>query len=501
MHPSGPSADFATPELFGLVQAMAGLGVWQWEVATNVVTWSDELYRIYGLSPGEFGASFQGYLERVHPDDRDRIRTTVENALTEGHRFAFDERVVRPDGRVRVLESVGTVLRDEQGNPVRMIGACMDVTERRALRQRVAQQERLSAIGTLAAGVAHEINNPLLYVRAGLEHLQRVLSNHDDPELPGVLGDMLEGVHHMAKVVKDLRAHHTPAAAREAVPMPLAAAVQQTVDLVDHDLRHRARLEVHLDPTVEVHASPDQLHQIVLNLLTNALQAIEAGHADENLVRVTVQRDGDEAVLTITDTGTGIPAAHASRLFDPFFTTKPVGHGTGLGLFVTHRDVRALGGTIHLEPASRGTRAMVRLPVARPSHHTSEPGEDAPPRGGVLLIDDDALVCRAIVRMLEGETVHVASSAREGLSFLAAGALPDVILCDLMMPDGHGPDVYRTIARRWPNLEGRVRFITGGVFAPEIEAFAQRHATRILHKPFSREHLLQTIAEARGTEE
>jgi len=492
MQDHDPGAEFGTSQLLRIVQELAGLGVWSWEVRTNEVTWSDQLYRIHGLEPGELDASFEGWLERVHPGDRDRVRRAAERALRERSTFRIDERIVRPDGSIRVIESHGTVLCDDEGSPLRMVGASRDVTDERALQARLAHQERLSTIGTLAAGVANELNNPLFYVRASLEHLRDALGEIASFEVNELLLDMIEGVDRMSRVIEDLQ---VPAGRSRGPggPVGVASVVEAAINMVSHDLRHRARVERDLDHEVHVRADEFQLRQILISLLANAALAIPTGRAYENTVRVEVARQQHEAVITVTDTGAPTPDPLQGLAYSSDGPIQPRGHGA----FATHGMVVRLGGSLTIDTLPRGTRATVRLPAAPAPEALPSASPSPRPAAGrrcVLVVDDDLHVGGAFSRLLDGHQVIVVGSAGEALDTLASGLRPDLLICDLMMPDGLGSELFAKIEARWPELAPRVRFVTGGAFAPEIRAFAEANAHLTLRKPFTRRQLLDLLA-------
>jgi len=479
----------STASVLALVEKLASLGVWQWHVAEDRVEWSDALYAIYGLPPDGFAASFEGYLDRVHPEDRAHVEAAVRAALESGERFAFEERIVRPSGEIRVLESAGEVVRDDAGRPLRMVGACMDVTDRRALQKELGVRERLAAIGTLAAGVAHELNNPLHYVLAAVDRIEGT-----EADVP-LLADVTTGLERMRHIVRDLGAYARPAAPGSA-PVCLAEIVRGAVSMAGHELRHRASLRLALDDDVHVDAAGGRLGQVVLNLLTNAAHALPVGHATEHEIRVSVSGTASQAELLVDDTGAGIPDGLEQRVFDPFFTTRPIGEGIGLGLFLTRRIVTALGGTISVTPRTDGgTRARVLLPrVASPERAADSEKPMEPRRRRVLLIDDDALVGRALRRMLrDHDTVYV-SSAADALALLEDDRAFDLILCDLMMPEGMGHALHADVVARWPELDARMVFMTGGASTEAAAAFAARERARVLDKPFSRDRLLEILA-------
>jgi len=239
----------------------------------------------------------------------------------------------------------------------------------RAARTRLATADRMAALGTLAAGIAHEINNPLTYVIANLQTLADRLPTSSDEtvrDLSEIVGEALQGAERIRRLVKEVQlvapGQHAERLANIALREPLRAALA----LTENQIKHRARLVCDLQPDLYVRGDHDRIEQLFVNLLLNAVQAIPEGRAHENEIRVDVSAlpGRGAAVVRIEDTGTGIPLEVQERVFQPFFTTKPVGQGTGLGLSICRGIVTALGGEISFEsePAS-GTTFRVVLPT------------------------------------------------------------------------------------------------------------------------------------------
>jgi signal transduction histidine kinase len=275
----------------------------------------------------------------------------------------------------------GEPFRDRAGVPVRVAGTAMDVTdrkrvedERRRVEARLQVSERLASVGTLAAGVAHEINNPLCFILANLQYLAEHVAgaSRDAPvpsELEAAVAESLAGAARIRSIVSDLRQYADGRAARPG-PVDVGEVIDFCLRIADARVRERARLRREIAPLPPVQGDRAQLGQVILNLLVNAADAIAPGHGDENEITVRARHDaeGSRVVVDVSDTGAGISPAEAAHVFDPFYTTKPVGLGTGLGLFVCHGLVRGMGGEISLEPGpgGRGTTFRVSLVTEDP---------------------------------------------------------------------------------------------------------------------------------------
>jgi signal transduction histidine kinase len=242
--------------------------------------------------------------------------------------------------------------------------------ERRHLHAALAESERLAALGTLAAGVAHEINNPLAYVLSNVAYAARVASGdvpseREKAEVRKALAEAEEGCVRIRTIVRDLQLFARPSD-EETRPVDVRRVLDSSVALATHELRQRARVVKEYGEVSLVDANEGRLGQIFVNLLVNAAQAIAEGEVDKNEIRLVVRSDGTWVVIEVRDTGCGIPPEIRGRIFEPFFTTKPVGVGTGLGLSIAHKLVLAANGEIDVDSErGRGTTFRVRLPAAR----------------------------------------------------------------------------------------------------------------------------------------
>jgi len=371
-----------------LAQEVASTGSWVWDVARDEHSWSPEFYRIFGLAIGEVTASCELAMACVHPDDRASVRAAFETALRERSAFECEHRVIRNGGEVRFAHTRGQLLLDREGNPTKVIGTAQDITERKALQDQLVVAGRLAALGTLARGVAHEINNPLAYVLSSLSFATTELARLAAAREPGAalaevisaLKEARAGADQVRYIVSDLQAFSNSRDRLAAVD--LERALDLAVNIASSQVRYRARLVKDYSGIPQVEANEARLGQVFLNLLVNAAQSIPEGRPSENEIRVVARREGaDRVAVEIRDTGCGIPPEIRERVFDPFFTTKQVGRGTGLGLYICHGIVKAMSGEITMESeVGRGTTFRIVLPVARAVPATGTSAGTATPR-------------------------------------------------------------------------------------------------------------------------
>ena len=487
-------------DLLGMAEDIGDVGHWRMEVATGRVYWSPVVYRLHGLDPASFTPNTESIVAFFHPDDRALVHEDTRRVIVEQEPFELERRIVRKDGAIRRVTTRGRAEVDPvTGRTTAVIGVLQDITERWALRERMERQERLVTTGTLAAGVGHEINNPLTYVAANvdfaLEEL-RVIGGASPSsrmrEVVSVLQEAREGAERIRKIVRGLRAF-----AREdtlSVPTDVHSALEMSINMAMHELRQRATLEVQRGHIRPVFADESRLSQVFVNLLVNAAQAFSNGDTSKNRVTVTTrQAPDDQVVIEVSDNGAGMPPDVLARIFDPFFTTKPIGHGTGLGLSICHNVVTALGGEITCSTVlGHGTTFKVTLPAA-PSHALSgpPPAVNGPGRGRVLVVDDEESVLRALVRLLSPEhDVTALVDARDALKRLVDDAEEfDIVFCDVMMPQLSGMELYRRVRAYSESMAERFVFVTGGTVYEEVRKFLDSIANERLEKPFSNQNL------------
>ncbi len=454
------------------------------------------LCEIVGQGPDELlRCTLQGI---THPDDLARGKALAERLLQgEIPRCSSAARLVRKDGGTVDVMLHASLIRDDCGRPRHCIVQVEDVTERKRVEAQLVARDRLASIGTLAAGVAHEINNPLAYIKSNLdlaaEYLRGLAGSSvaRDPELAVMVDEAREGAERVRKIVRGLKTF-SRADEEQRTVIDVRSVLETAISMAFNEIKHRATLVKRFESVPDVHADESRLVQVFTNLLVNAAQAIPEGQANCNAITITTRSDGRGwALVEVRDTGRGISEADLSRVFEPFFTTKPVGVGTGLGLSVCHGIVSGLGGEIGVESAiGRGTSFRVVLPpadvVAR--RLGVAPGSESTPavrRAQVLVVDDDPLVGAVVRRALACDhDVTVVESGAAALAHIREGVRYDVIFCDLMMPVMTGMELHAQLADLDGRQADRMVFATGGAFTSAARAFLERVPHARLEKPF-----------------
>ena len=389
-----------------------------------------------------------------------------------------------------------------------------NVTEERLLQKRLIASENLASLGTLAAGLAHEINNPLTYVVANMDTIANQPAGADRSSVRPHLDAALEGCRRIRDLVREFLETSRGHEAR-ITTVSIPKVLETVLVLVRSQVRHRATLTCDYAGVPNALGHRGKLVQVVVNLVVNASQAFIDGHAVENKISIHAFREGEQVVIQVADNGPGMDAKTRERALDPFFTTKTHGQGSGLGLFLSHSIMTSFGGSLEIESKPGcGTTVTVRMPVSYqeltscasiPVERLGATNRCVAPGGRVLVVDDEPQIRRALDRLL-GSTYEVSPSSNgaEALARLLAGETFDVILCDLLMPQMTGIELYEEMERRWPDQAARAVFLTGGTITDTARVFVDRHAARIIRKPFERgeiEAMVATVLAARRLEQ
>jgi PAS domain S-box-containing protein len=470
-----------------------------------------ELEQRLGWTLEDFRGGSQSIEQFAEPSNRPELRAHL---LGEGSGFRD----------FRVATKAGGTLLTSWGNARlangMIIGIGQDMTQRQQSQETLALTERMASLGTLAAGVAHEINNPLSFVLGNLEFVTASLQGAGEPaedtngrprpDLGTRLGEAVEamkeahdGARRVAAIVADLRMFSRGSDDRSET-VALIPLLETSTRLVANDLRQRATVVTEFGEVPPVRGTEGRLGHVFVSLLINASQSIAEGSAARNEVRLVTKTAQDgSAVVEVHDTGCGIPQDLLQRIFDPFFTTKPVGQGTGLGLSVCKGIVVALGGRLEVESRVRqGSVFRVVLPAA-----TDPPGASAPPkamiptlgRARILIVDDEPMFVKVLQRFLHrAHDVDHEGAASRAIARVAGGEVFDVIFCDLMMPDVTGMEFYDQILRLAPHLASRIVFMTGGAFTEKSAEFLDRVTNQRLSKPFGKAELDAMLAKMLG---
>ncbi len=439
----------------------------------------------------------------------EHIRLVGENArlLKELARLNADlEDRVRD--RTAALEQANAQLRSERAeleSTLTRLGETQD---------QLVQMEKMASIGLLTAGVAHEINNPLAFILPNFERIESwVASMRSDPrekraqsldELGSLVGECRRGLDRIARLVKQLRIFSHPGR-QDLRPIDVDELVRSVVTMVEREAAGHAAITVYSSPDCIARGNDDQLRQVLLNLLLNSAQSFPAGRTDGRIDVFVDPKDGQVSIRVI-DNGCGIAAENVRRVFDPFFTTKPVGHGTGLGLAVSRDLVKKMDGNLTLESQlGRGTSATITLRAWREAGHAQhqvEPPLTPPPeliapangrRLSIIIIEDETALLQPLRRMLgDQHDVLTFSDSTDGMRCLIERDPPDIIICDVNMPEVDGIELFKKVTRVRPFLAERFVFLTGGD-SEELAPLMAQSPTRILEKPVHRQDLIALI--------
>jgi signal transduction histidine kinase len=488
----------------------ASVGIWDMDYTTGVHRWSEILETQYCLQPGTFGGTFDAFIERVHPDDRESLLETVGKAMKSGGDFSTLHRTICPDGTVRWLSGAGRVLLGDHGEPVRAVGISLNVTERHILEQQYQQAQKMEAVGRLAGGVAHDFNNLLTVILGYCELL---------------LTDFKPGDPHQADIAEIQKAGaRAGGLTRQLLAFSRKEIIEPTLldlNLIATDMQvmlgrligEDVKVVLDLRPELAaVKADRGQVEQIVMNLAVNARDAMPKGGTltietanvglDEHYAKTHVDvKPGAYVALTVTDTGTGMTPEVQARLFEPFFTTKDPGKGTGLGMATVYGIVTRAGGTVAVySDVGKGTSFKVYFPRADAADVVMDSPAPLPrPRTGtqtVLVVEDEAGLRELAKRLLQrhGYTVLIASDADEALRLFDGNPSIDVLLTDVVMPGASGPELVKQLVERRPNL--KVIYMSGYTDEAIVHHGILDPGIVFLRKPFSSESLGQKMREA-----
>jgi PAS domain S-box-containing protein len=461
-------------------------GLALWTAAGKLVDTNPALWRMYGFGGEETTAvPPHGY----HGPSYD---AAFLQAVAAGESLHMEVTQARADGSPVAIEVHGIPMQ-YQGLP-HVLTIARDITERKRSAEELARQretlyqrEKLAALGSLLAGVAHELNNPLSVVVARAV----LLEEQGDSTTRTAALKIRTAAERCARIVRTFLAmarQQQP----ERGPVAMNDVVLAALDIAGYAIR-TSGVEVVLDLARDIPpilADADQLHQVLLNLLVNAQQSLQDQAAPR---RIRVQSRFDPAVnvlrVTVADNGPGIPEHLRARVFEPYFTTKPTGVGTGVGLTVSLGIVEAHGGTLTADcPPGGGALFTMSLPVSAVEAGCADAGpswKPSPGRRTILVVDDEPEIREALTEILTGaqHRVVTASSGREALERMAAQYY-DVILTDIRMPDLDGRALYHEIERRWPRQAGRVIFVTGDTLASALREFVSESGRPVIEKPF-----------------
>jgi PAS domain S-box-containing protein len=491
-------------ERLTLAQQISKIGTFEWNIQAHEITWSAELEALYGRKSGELNGQFEAWLNTLYPDDRDRIEQEFTQAVERGREFSTEFRILTPAQNVRWISVQSSIFNDANGHPLRMIGIHMDITEKKKLEEQFLRAQRLESLGTLASGIAHDLNNILTPILVVVQLLPLKL-----PDLSDQNRQMLEtldaSARRGAQLVKQILSF-TRGVEGKRVSLQVSHLLHEIEKLVLQTLPKSIDIETDIDATLwTVSGDVTQLHQVLMNLCVNARDAMpEGGHLtiqaenrvlDEEQARAYLGAiAGSYVAITISDTGIGMVPEVLDRIFAPFFTTKPIGKGTGLGLSAVLGIVKSHGGFVDVQSQTgNGSTFTVFLP-ANQSGQDSSASEPSlhPGNQELILIADDEVAIREVARiMLESYNYRVltAGNGMEAIALFAEHK--DEIHCvlmDMMMPEMDGMSAIPLMRR----LRSDLPFIAmSGVHSKDTVAQASSRGFQgFLPKPFTIQDLL-----------
>jgi len=483
-----------------LATRSGGLGIWDWNLETGLMLWDSRMMEIYGYIPENFPGGLEAWERRLHPEDKNAASADSQAALRGERDFHSEFRILLPDGTIRRVSADGLVQRNAEGRAVRMIGLNRDVTDqwlaneqRRRMEAELQQAQKLESLGSLASGVAHDMNNVLsaiLSIASTMQVKYRadefLLKSMRTLEQAALRGrDMVKRLTNFVR--KDLETPHL---------IDLNAVVAGETDILRQTLRHKVALEVDLEPQPGwILGETSTLGSALMNLCVNAVDAMPAG----GTLYLETKRQGPQHIhLTVRDTGQGMSPETLAHATEPFYTTKPVGKGTGLGLAMVQNIVRAHGGELDIQSRPGiGTRVSMRFPLAQTEPEqlgeTFEAGHPLFRPLNILMADDDALVRSTFPPLLRelGHQVEVVEDGLSVLRLMEEGRAYDLVLLDHNMPGMTGAQVLDRIKELDPRQA--VLVITGFRDAELDQALARWPSTSVLIKPITRDEVTRCL--------
>lgn len=490
-----------------LAQKAGKIGTFEWNIQSNQVTWSSEVEALYGLAAGSFGESYELWLEALHPDDRDRTEQELWQAIANNQGLNTEFRILWPDTEPHWIAVKSSLFQDDRGRPLRMIGIHMDITEKKQLEAQFLRAQRLESLGTLASGIAHDLNNILTPILAVVQLLPMKVPDLNE-QTRHLLQTLETSAQRGADLVKQILSFARGVEGKR-VSLQIEHLLLEVRQMIQQTLPKSIAIQLDIAPDLwPVFADATQLHQVLMNLCVNARDAMPDGgilqltaancEVDEVMARRYLDAQvGPYVVVSVADTGTGMPASVLNRVFDPFFTTKPIGKGTGLGLSAVMGIVKSHGGFIDVaSKVNQGSEFHIFLPASQPMALPQK--DDLSLFLGhqelILVIDDETAICEITKATLETYNYRVLT-AHDALSGIALVAEYQEqlqgVLVDLMMPIMDGLATIPLIHHLRPDLA--IVAMTGLGSAETMLQAEQLGIQYFLPKPFTTKELLQVL--------
>ena len=491
----------------GLAQQAGKIGTFEWNICTDNVTWSIELEALYGLAPGSFGHDRTHWLATIHPEDRAKVESELASSYQTDRGLDLEFRIIYPDTEIHWIAVKSRMFPDRFGHPGSMVGIHMDITEKKQLEQQFLHAQRLESLGTLASGIAHDLNNILTPILSVAQLLPLRLPNLDD-RTQNLLTILESSARRGASLIEQILSFARGIEGKRVCLQP-----NHLLQDINKIIRQTLPKSIEIDTDFPtdlwmVMGDMTQLHQVLMNLCVNARDAMPDGGTlkiaavnrsiDESFARLHLDAlVGNYIEITVSDTGTGIPPQLLHRIFDPFFTTKDVGKGTGLGLSAVLGIVKSHDGFLNVHSEiDRGTQFQIYIPACNTPIQPHEDESELPlgQQQLILVVDDELAIGELIKTTLETYNYRVIT-ANDGATAIAiyADRQQEIasVLIDMMMPVVDGLTTVATLRKINPDLP--IVAMSGLKSTESVERAERFGCHYFLAKPFTVNDLLQTI--------
>lgn len=492
------------------ILSLLKIGLWHWDIKNNILNWDDSMYNLYGVNREDFSGDVEAWENTLHPDDRENSRARLKKALEGSEEFNLTFAINHGCGEKRYIQARGEVINDKDGRPTDMFGINSDHTAEVKLLTEIENQKKenlhhakLASIGELAAGIGHEINNPLAIAKGYIRELEKSISNQTYKEIPELISKISYAHERVSNIVDGLRTfsrHET----KKGHLFDISASVKESFNLVQRIYNSQGidlSLNIH-DSALKSHVFGDRdaIQQVLMNLLSNAKDAVE--DQVEKKIHLECLVENSIYTLKVKDNGHGIKPEILEKIFQPFFTTKEIHKGTGIGLGKVNSICKEHGGSVRVESTENsGTTFIVTIPTSTKAldHAQNTKNTTAPLFvNTILLVEDEADLLSIFVDILEdlGFEVHGFSNGLEAISFLQEQKFePDLIISDIQMPKMDGIEFLKAIQTIENAKKSNFIFMTGG-FDHSIENQSPDLLNAydgLIYKPFDEKELLKVI--------
>ena len=492
-------------------EKLAKMGHWYWNTQANELFWSSGTFELFGLSEGRFKPSFEGFIERVCPEDREMVTSSIEKTLYEDKPYDIEFRIIREDGEVIFTRARGTVIREDSQKPIQMMGTIQNIDENKRLELQLRQSQKMEALGTLAGGIAHDFNNILAIIRGFSEKIKSSIGNASETSIRQSISHILEAQERGRSLISQILTFSRYEPGRRE-PLVLASVVESAIETLKATTPSHIEIQCDLDDGgLRVMTDPTQIHQMIFNICSNSCQAMEE---KGGIIKVSLKEgciDGCQnaksppsVMLTIKDNGPGIPNEYQDKVFNPFFTTKGIGEGTGLGLSLVHSIVKSQGGSISLVSENgEGTEISICFPATDKvvQGDTSVKNQRVKIRGHgrVLVVEDEPLLAELYSMNLEdmGYQVTVFNNGLNASErFKEDPDAYDLLITDHAMPFVTGKQLISLVQSIRPNLP--VILASGYSDLINVSFKDDVGVRKFLSKPFAVEDLRAAVEECLG---